>query len=68
MSDNRPVATRRGLGLTRLQLLWSFASPHRGTLAGGALLGLIGSAAGLATPMITNPSVNVSCSKRARRW
>ncbi|WP_328352534.1 ABC transporter ATP-binding protein/permease [Mycobacterium sp. NBC_00419] len=53
MSDNRPVATRRGLELTRLQLLWSFASPHRGTLAGGTLLGLIGSAAGLATPMIT---------------
>ncbi|WP_233211560.1 ABC transporter ATP-binding protein [Mycobacterium sp. shizuoka-1] len=44
MSDPRPG---------RLRLLWSFTAPHRRTLALGGVLGLIGSAAGLATPMIT---------------
>ncbi|WP_236808916.1 ABC transporter ATP-binding protein [Amycolatopsis albispora] len=39
--------------LPRLKVLWSFARPHRGTLALGLLLALLGSAAGLATPMVT---------------
>ncbi|MGV9308873.1 ABC transporter ATP-binding protein [Nonomuraea sp. NPDC003727] len=37
----------------RLRVLWSFARPHRGKLAIGLLLALIGSALGLATPMVT---------------
>jgi ABC-type multidrug transport system fused ATPase/permease subunit len=37
----------------RLRLLWSFARPHRRTLALGLLLALAGSAAALATPMVT---------------
>ncbi|GAA2660383.1 MULTISPECIES: ABC transporter ATP-binding protein [Actinosynnema] len=39
--------------LPRLRVLWSFARPHRGTLALGLALSLIGSAATLATPMVT---------------
>ncbi|SFP02779.1 ATP-binding cassette, subfamily B [Amycolatopsis arida] len=34
-------------------MLWSFARPHTRTLALGLLLALVGSAAGLATPMVT---------------
>ncbi|MFD3700438.1 ABC transporter ATP-binding protein [Streptomyces sp. NPDC058646] len=37
----------------RLRILWSFARPHRRTLAMGLVLALAGSALGLATPMIT---------------
>ncbi|QUF05670.1 ABC transporter ATP-binding protein [Actinosynnema pretiosum subsp. pretiosum] len=39
--------------LPRLRVLWSFARPHRGTLALGLALSLIGSASTLATPMVT---------------
>ncbi|MDG4829195.1 ABC transporter ATP-binding protein [Solwaraspora sp. WMMD1047] len=39
--------------LPRLRLIWSFARPHTRTLAFGLLLALLGSAAGLATPMVT---------------
>ncbi|ROO62448.1 ATP-binding cassette subfamily B protein [Micromonospora sp. Llam0] len=45
-----PVADRR---LPRLRLLWSFARPHRRALGLGLFLALVGSAAGLATPMVT---------------
>ncbi|HEX6360768.1 ABC transporter ATP-binding protein [Actinophytocola sp.] len=37
----------------RLKVLWSFARPHKGALAGGLVLALLGSSAGLATPMVT---------------
>ncbi len=37
----------------RLKILWSFASPHRRTLAIGLVLALATSAMGLATPMVT---------------
>ena len=37
----------------RLRLLWTFARPHRATLALGLALALLGSAAGLTTPMVT---------------
>lgn len=37
----------------RLRVLWSFAAPHRARLAVGLVLGLLASAAGLASPMIT---------------
>lgn len=37
----------------RLRVLWSFARPHRRTLALGLALALLGSAAGLTTPMVT---------------
>ena len=37
----------------RLHVLWSFAAPHRTRLAIGLVLGLMASAAGLASPMIT---------------
>lgn len=39
--------------LPRLRLLWSFARPHRRALGLGLLLALLGSAGGLATPMVT---------------
>lgn len=38
---------------TRLETLLTFLRPHRRTMALGLLLGLIGNAAGLATPMVT---------------
>ncbi|WP_067488109.1 ABC transporter ATP-binding protein [Actinomadura hibisca] len=41
------------LSLPRLRLLWTFARPHRGMLAAGLVLALLGSALGLATPMVT---------------
>ncbi|MBE1487807.1 ABC transporter ATP-binding protein [Plantactinospora soyae] len=37
----------------RLRILWSFARPHTGKLILGLLLALLGSAAGLASPMVT---------------
>lgn len=37
----------------RLRILWSFARPYRGRLALGLTLALLGSAAALATPMVT---------------
>ncbi|RSN54574.1 ABC transporter permease [Amycolatopsis sp. WAC 04182] len=36
-----------------MKVLWSFARPHKGALAIGLVLALLGSAAGLATPMVT---------------
>ncbi|MEJ8647907.1 ABC transporter ATP-binding protein [Streptomyces sp. MS1.AVA.3] len=37
----------------RLRTLWSFALPHKRALVGALLLGLVASALGLATPMVT---------------
>ncbi|MGI5196380.1 ABC transporter ATP-binding protein [Streptomyces sp. CA-288835] len=36
-----------------MRVLWSFARPHRAALVRGLLLALVGSAMGLATPMVT---------------
>ncbi|WP_206184845.1 ABC transporter ATP-binding protein [Thermoactinospora rubra] len=41
------------MNVPKLRVLWSFARPHRRTLALGLLLALVGSAMGLATPMVT---------------
>jgi len=38
---------------SRLGILWSFTRPHWRTVAGGLVLALIGSATGLASPMVT---------------
>ncbi len=38
---------------SRWSVLWSFARPHLPTMVLGLLLGLVGSAAGLASPMVT---------------
>lgn len=38
---------------TKWSVLWSFASPHKRTLLAGLTLALLGSATGLASPMIT---------------
>ena len=38
---------------TRWQVLWSFTRPHLPTMALGLLLALLGSAAGLASPLVT---------------
>lgn len=38
---------------TKAQLLWAYARPHRGVLGRGTMLGLVGTVAGLATPMVT---------------
>ncbi len=46
-------APRTVLDAPRLRVLWSFARPHRRTLAAGLVLALAGSALGLGTPMIT---------------
>lgn len=53
MSRHHGAATGPTRDRTRLGLLWSFTQPHRGALLAGLLLGLLASAAGLATPMIT---------------
>ncbi|MFI5565417.1 ABC transporter ATP-binding protein [Amycolatopsis japonica] len=37
----------------RLKVLWSLARPHKGALAVGLVLALLGSATGLASPMVT---------------
>ncbi|MFG2340546.1 ABC transporter ATP-binding protein [Streptomyces yangpuensis] len=52
MADSTPPP-RTALDAPRLRVLWSFARPHRRTLAAGLALALAGSALGLATPMIT---------------
>ncbi|MFE7097572.1 ABC transporter ATP-binding protein [Streptomyces erythrochromogenes] len=52
MADSTP-SPRAAFDAPRLRVLWSFARPHRRTLAMGLLLALAGSALGLATPMIT---------------
>ncbi|MEE6260919.1 ABC transporter ATP-binding protein [Plantactinospora sonchi] len=41
------------LSWARLRILWSFARPHTGKLVLGLTLALIGSAMGLASPMVT---------------
>ncbi|MFY1690697.1 ABC transporter ATP-binding protein [Plantactinospora sp. WMMB782] len=41
------------LAWARLRILWSFARPHLGKLLLGLLLALVGSATGLASPMVT---------------
>ncbi|MGW6612715.1 ABC transporter ATP-binding protein [Streptomyces erythrochromogenes] len=52
MADSTPPP-RAAFDAPRLRVLWSFARPHRRTLAMGLALALAGSALGLATPMIT---------------
>ncbi|MEV6681674.1 ABC transporter ATP-binding protein [Streptomyces erythrochromogenes] len=52
MADSTPPP-RGAFDAPRLRILWSFARPHRRTLAMGLVLALAGSALGLATPMIT---------------
>lgn len=52
MSVAKEVASDQ-LSRGRLRILWSFARPHTGKLALGLLLALGGSAAGLASPMVT---------------
>ncbi|WP_245685316.1 ABC transporter ATP-binding protein [Streptomyces yerevanensis] len=48
-----PETTERDAVAPRLRVLWSFARPHRAALVRGLLLALVGSALGLATPMVT---------------
>ncbi|MFG2094387.1 ABC transporter ATP-binding protein [Streptomyces sp. NPDC048612] len=48
----RHTLPRKGTA-PRLRTLWSFAQPHKGALVGALLLGLVASALGLATPMVT---------------
>ncbi|MDG4785558.1 ABC transporter ATP-binding protein [Micromonospora sp. WMMD1102] len=50
------VAEKTGsdqLAWARLRIIWSFARPHLGKLLLGLLLALVGSATGLASPMVT---------------
>ncbi|WP_178391212.1 ABC transporter ATP-binding protein [Streptomyces uncialis] len=55
--DRDPPASdppaRGGPAFVRLRVLWSFARPHKGGLALGLVLALLGSAMELATPMAT---------------
>ncbi|MER5220477.1 ABC transporter ATP-binding protein [Streptomyces flaveus] len=48
-----PETAERDAVAPRLRVLWSFARPHRAALVRGLLLALVGSALGLATPMVT---------------
>ncbi|WP_241267431.1 ABC transporter ATP-binding protein [Streptomyces scabichelini] len=48
-----PKTTRQDAAAPRLRILWSFARPHRAALVRALLLALVGSALGLATPMVT---------------
>ncbi|GGX14630.1 putative ABC transporter ATP-binding protein [Streptomyces lomondensis] len=41
------------MSVPRLRILWSFARPHRRSLALALVLALVGSGTGLATPMVT---------------
>jgi len=50
-SDSEPPVDEPGFA--RLRVLFSFARPHIRTLALGLALALVGSAVGLATPMVT---------------
>lgn len=43
----------KGLSVPNLRMLWVFVRPHRRTLLLGMLLGLVGTGASLATPMVT---------------
>lgn len=43
----------KALSLPNLRMLWVFVRPHRRTLSIGMLLGLVGTGASLATPMVT---------------
>jgi ATP-binding cassette subfamily B protein len=53
MPTTSAVRPHRRSGPARWRVLWSFVSPHRRILAVGVVLGLLGSGAGLAMPMIT---------------
>ncbi|MCF0077516.1 ABC transporter ATP-binding protein [Streptomyces lomondensis] len=48
-----PEGTSRSVSVPRLRILWSFARPHRRSLALALVLALVGSGTGLATPMVT---------------
>ncbi|MGI5427206.1 ABC transporter ATP-binding protein [Streptomyces sp. CA-179760] len=48
-----PEGTSRKVSVPRLRILWSFARPHRRSLALALVLALVGSGMGLATPMVT---------------
>lgn len=53
-SDTDPESTGPARpGLERLRILLGFVRPHRRRLAGALVLGLAGTAMGLATPMVT---------------
>lgn len=43
----------KSLSLPNLRMLWVFVRPHRRTLVLGMVLGLVGTGASLATPMVT---------------
>lgn len=47
------MADRADGRFPRVRVLWTFARPHRRALAGGLALAIAGSAAGLASPLIT---------------
>lgn len=47
------VRDDKSLSLPNLRMLWVFVRPHRRTLLLGMLLGLVGTGASLATPMVT---------------
>lgn len=47
------MADRADGRFPRARVLWTFARPHRRALAGGLALAIAGSAAGLASPLIT---------------
>lgn len=48
-----PGATPELSSREKLELLWGYVRPHRRILLAGLLLGLVGTAAELATPMVT---------------
>ncbi|GAB2617564.1 ABC transporter ATP-binding protein [Streptomyces capparidis] len=53
-----PESAAREAALPRLGILWSFARPHKAALVRALLLALVGSALGLATPMVTKEVID----------
>lgn len=70
-SSPAPAGTGGGGRFPRLRVLWSFARPHLRKIVLGLVLALVGSAIGLASPMVTKwvlDSLDASASLAGPVW